>query len=93
MKMSITKKNKIPVNLLTGVGLMTGLSSTANVATAVATKTVFALPSTGSYDLATIHLIMAAGICNDDPGWDDFMQTVSDARQEREALYLTTLDE
>ena len=72
---------------------MSGVPSMTNATLAVNPKTVYVMPGTGSDDLAITHLVMAAGLCNDDPGWDEFMRSVAEARQEGEAVYFATLDE
>jgi hypothetical protein len=53
----------------------------------------YSLSVVDQQDFARKHIVMAAGLCNDDPEWDEYMQAVSDARRERESAYLATLVE
>ena len=44
-------------------------------------------------DIRTLRIASVAGICNDDPLWEDFMEAVAEYRREQEALELAQIKE
>ena len=58
--------------------------------TAVKTRTVYTVTPDDSQDYARI--VAASGICNDEPSWDDFVRSMTEYRQEQNAIYLQSLD-
>lgn len=62
-------------------------TSTVGIALAIADT------SPNSLVARNARIAAVAGLCNDDPGWDDFLQAMEDYRREQDALDIQSLAE